>query len=230
MDTRSASGRSAFVRDIIIGMSDGITVPFALTAGISGVVSGNAVILIAGISEICAGSISMGLGGFLSARTEIDRYYAQQRDEYRQVKEGREGEKQEVRDALASYGLSQQAQNMVADELSGNEEQWVQFMMRNELGLEAPDDKRAAKSAFNIGASYIIGGLIPLTGYMATDSPRYGLILSSAITLAVLLVFGYLKSRFTREKAIRGALKTALIGVAAAGAAFTFARLLNSAA
>jgi vacuolar iron transporter family protein len=225
--TKSTSGRSAFVRDIIIGMSDGITVPFALTAGISGAVSGNAVILIAGMAEICAGSISMGLGGFLSARTEIDRYQAQEREEYREVKEGREGVKQEVRNALAHYGLSSRAQDLVAEELSTNEDQWVAFMMRNEQGLEAPDSRRAAKSAFNIGGSYIVGGIIPLMGYVVTSGPRQGLLASSAFTVACLLIFGYLKSRFTGEKAFRGALKTTLIGIVAAGAAFGLARFFT---
>lgn len=223
----STSAQSAFVRDIIIGMSDGITVPFALTAGISGAVSANTVILIAGIAEICAGSISMGLGGFLSARTEIDRYYSQERQEYREVKEGGEGEKQGVRDALAHYGLSRRAQDLVADELSANEEKWVAFMMRNELGLEAPDGRRAAKSAFNIGASYVVGGVIPLMGYVITAGPRQGLLASSGITLGCLLIFGYLKSRFTGEKPFRGALKTALIGIVAAGAAFGLARFFT---
>lgn len=219
--------RSAFVRDIIIGMSDGITVPFALTAGISGVVTGNTVIIIAGISEICAGSISMGLGGFLSAKTEIDQYYTRRAEEYREVHEVRESEKQEVRDALANYGLSEKAQNLVADELVANEDQWVRFMMRNELGLEEPDGRRAAKSAFNIGLSYVVGGIIPLSGYLFTTMPLHGLSLSSVITLACLLVFGYLKSRFMGEAAVRGALKTVAIGALAAGAAFGIAWFFN---
>lgn len=223
----STNGRSAFVRDVIIGMSDGITVPFALTAGISGAVSGNSIILIAGIAEICAGSISMGLGGFLSARTEIEHYYAEERQERREVKDSGEGEKQEVRDALASYGLSRRAQDLVADELSANEEKWVAFMMRNELGLEAPDSGRAAKSAFNIGVSYVVGGIIPLMGYVITTGPRQGLLASSTITLGGLLIFGYLKSRFTGEAPFRGALKTAFIGVLAATAAFGLARFFT---
>lgn len=220
--------RSAFIRDIIIGMSDGITVPFALTAGISGVVTGNTMIIIAGISEICAGSISMGLGGFLSARTEIDQYYARREEEYKEVREVRESEKQEVRDALAYYGLSKKAQDLVADELAADEDQWVRFMMRNELGLEEPDGRRAAKSAFNIGLSYVVGGIIPLSGYVFTSTPGRGLSISSAITFICLLVFGYLKSKFTGEDVLKGAVKTAAIGVVAASAAFGIAWFFNN--
>jgi VIT1/CCC1 family predicted Fe2+/Mn2+ transporter len=220
--------RSAFIRDVIIGMSDGITVPFALTAGISGVVTGNTMIIIAGISEICAGSISMGLGGFLSAKTEIQQYYASRAKEYKEVHEVRESEKQEVRDALAYYGLSPKAQDLVADELSADEDQWVRFMMRNELGLEEPDGHRAAKSAFNIGLSYVVGGVIPLTGYVLTATPSRGLSMSSAITFVSLLVFGYLKSKFTGEPPLRGAIKTAAIGVIAASAAFGIAWFFNN--
>lgn len=228
MDHSTTARRSAFIRDVIIGMSDGITVPFALTAGISGVVTGNTVIIIAGLSEICAGSISMGLGGFLSAKTEIDQYDASRAEEYKEVKEVRESEKQEVRDALANYGLSRKAQDLVAEELSGNEDQWVRFMMRNELGLEEPDVHRAAKSALNIGLSYVAGGIIPLTGYLVTSSPVHGLFASSLIAFVSLMIFGYLKSRFTGEHALKGALKTTAVGVLAASAAFAIAWFFNN--
>src|SRR5665213_344306 len=160
----------AFMRDVIIGLSDGITVPFALTAGISGAVASNSIIITAGIAEICAGSIAMGLGGFLSAKTEEEHYYSELAREYREVKDCYDHEKQEVRDVFANYGLSKQAQDMIADELAKDEKQWVDFMMRYELGLEEPDAQRARKSAMNIAISYIIGGLIPLLGYITTST------------------------------------------------------------
>lgn len=217
----------AFIRDLIIGLSDGITVPFALTAGISGAVTDNTIIITAGIAEICAGSIAMGLGGFLAAKTEEDHYYSELAREYKEVKDMYEHEKQEVRDVFAEYGLSAQAQNMIADELAKDEKKWVEFMMRYELGLEEPDTKRASKSAMNIAFSYIVGGLIPLMGYVFTANPQHGLRDSAIITILCLLVFGYLKSNLTGQKPVAGALKTTAIGILAAAAAFGIAYLFN---
>src|ERR1700739_1860799 len=217
----------AFVRDVIIGLSDGITVPFALTAGISGAVASNSIIITAGIAEICAGSIAMGLGGFLSAKTEADHYYSELAREYREVKECYDIEKQEVRDVFANYGLSRQAQDMIADEMVKDEKKWVEFMMRYELGLDEPDAQRARKSALNIAISYIVGGLIPLLGYITTSTPEHGLRDSSIFTILCLLIFGYLKSKFTGQEPVSGALKTTAIGILAAGAAFGIAYAFN---
>jgi VIT1/CCC1 family predicted Fe2+/Mn2+ transporter len=217
----------AFIRDIIIGLSDGITVPFALTAGISGAVSGNAIIITAGIAEICAGSIAMGLGGFLSAKTEEEHYYSELARERKEIVELYDHEKQEVRDIFAAYGLSKDTQDIVADEIAKDEAKWVEFMMRYELGLEQPDTMRARRSAMNIAFSYIIGGLIPLLGYVFTDTPQNGLRDSSIFTILCLIVFGYLKSKFTGQNPVTGALKTTAIGVLAASAAFGIAYLFN---
>ncbi len=217
----------AFVRDVIIGLSDGITVPFALTAGISGAVATNGIIITAGIAEICAGSIAMGLGGFLAAKTEEEHYYAELIREKREIKELYEHEKQEVRDVFAAYGLSKQTQDMVADEIAKDETKWVDFMMRFELGLEQPDTLRARRSAMNIAFSYIIGGLIPLMGYVTTATPQNGLRDSSIFTILCLIVFGYLKSKFTGQNPVSGALKTTAIGILAAGAAFGIAYAFN---
>jgi VIT1/CCC1 family predicted Fe2+/Mn2+ transporter len=217
----------AFVRDIIIGLSDGITVPFALTAGISGAVASNSIIITAGIAEICAGSIAMGLGGFLSAKTEEEHYYSELAREYREVKDCYEHEKQEVRDVFAAYGLSREAQNTIADELAKDEKKWVDFMMRYELGLDEPDAQRARKSAMNIAISYIVGGLIPLLGYITTSTPENGLRDSAIFTILCLIIFGYLKSKFTGQKPLAGALKTTAIGIVAAGAAFGIAYAFN---
>lgn len=217
----------AFVRDVIIGLSDGITVPFALTAGISGAVATNGIIITAGIAEICAGSIAMGLGGFLAAKTEEEHYYAELAREKREIKELYDHEKQEVRDVFAEYGLSKQTQDLVADEISKDENKWVDFMMRYELGLEQPDTLRARRSAMNIALSYIIGGLIPLMGYVTTVTPQNGLRDSSIFTILCLIVFGYLKSKFTGQNPVSGALKTTAIGILAAGAAFGIAYAFN---
>ena len=217
----------AFVRDVIIGLSDGITVPFALTAGISGAVATNGIIITAGIAEICAGSIAMGLGGFLAAKTEEEHYYAELIREKREIKELYEHEKQEVRDVFAEYGLSKQTQDLVADEIAKDENKWVDFMMKFELGLEQPDTLRARRSAMNIAFSYIIGGLIPLMGYVTTATPQNGLRDSSIFTILCLIIFGYLKSKFTGQNPVSGALKTTAIGILAAGAAFGIAYAFN---
>ena len=217
--------QSDLIRDIVIGMADGLTVPFALAAGLSGVVDTNGIIITAGIAEICAGSIAMGLGGYLAGRTEIEHYHSELNREYREVKEFYEKEKEEVREVFAAYGLSRETQNKVADELAQNEDKWVEFMMRYELGLEKPDEQRAKKSAFNIGVAYIVGGIIPLAGYIFTDHPHTGLISSSLITIVCLFVFGYYKSKMTGQPPLSGALKTTAIGVIAAAAAYFIASL-----
>ena len=219
--------QSAVIKDIVIGMADGLTVPFALAAGLSGVVDSNAIIITAGIAEICAGSIAMGLGGYLAGRTEIEHYNAELKREYEETVTRYETEKEEVREVFAHYGLSPQLQTMIADEMAKDTDKWVEFMMRYELGLEKPDEKRATKSAFNIGVSYIVGGIIPLSGYFIAHNPTQGLMYSLVITIVCLLTFGYFKSKLTGQSPIAGALKTTLIGVMAAAAAFFIAKVVE---
>jgi vacuolar iron transporter family protein len=216
-----------FLRDIVIGLSDGITVPFALTAGISGAVNSNHIIITAGIAEICAGAISMGLGGYLSGKTEEEHYYNELSREYEEVKNLPEVEKEEVKEVFAKYGLSKDTQDIVANELAKDEKQWVEFMMRYELGLEEPEKGRGAKSARNIALSYIAGGTIPLLGYVFTANPANGLRDSSIFTVICLILFGYYKSKLTGQNPFTGALKTTGIGVLAAASAFAIAYWFN---
>ncbi|MEO6168593.1 MAG: VIT1/CCC1 transporter family protein, partial [Chitinophagales bacterium] len=176
----------AVVKDIVIGMADGLTVPFALAAGLSGAVDSNTIVITAGIAEIIAGSIAMGLGGYLAGRTEADHYDAELKREYDEVEVVPEREKQEIRELLSAYGISATAQAMVADELAMKKDKWVDFMMKFELGLEKPKSNRAKKSAFNIAASYVAGGFIPLSAYFVTSHPEEGLPISAVITLAAL--------------------------------------------
>ncbi len=219
--------QSEVVRDVVIGMSDGLTVPFALAAGLSGVLSDNHLILIAGIAEISAGSIAMGLGGYLAGQTEIDHYNSEEKREYEEIITKYEFEKQEVRDVFKEYGLSEESQNIIADELAKDEKKWVDFMMKFELGLEKPDAKRATKSAFNIGIAYIVGGIIPLMGYMFTSNTIMGLRFSAAITIVCLFIFGYYKSKLTGQQPIKGALRVTFIGIVAALAAYVIASLVK---
>ncbi|MEI6816037.1 MAG: VIT1/CCC1 transporter family protein [Bacteroidota bacterium] len=219
--------QSEFVRDIVIGLSDGLTVPFALAAGLSSAVSNNHIIITAGIAEIIAGSIAMGLGGYLAGRTEIEHYQSELDREHREIKEFNDVERQEVKDIFAEYGLSAESQEIIINEMAKDEDKWVDFMMRYELGLEKPDIHRAKKSAFNIGGAYIVGGVIPLMGYVFTKTPVDGLLNSSIITVVCLLIFGYLKSRVTGQNPIQGAIKVTAIGVIAATAAFFIAKLFG---
>jgi VIT1/CCC1 family predicted Fe2+/Mn2+ transporter len=216
-----------FIKDVIIGLSDGITVPFALTAGISGAVTNNDIIITAGLAEICAGAISMGLGGFLAGKSIEEYYFSELAREHKEVEEQHEKEMEEIREIFAAYGLSKQIQNDVAEALSKDKDKWVEFMMKYELGLEKPDRTRATKSALNIAISYVLGGLIPLFGYIGTSTPAHGLRDSSIITIICLLVFGYFKSKWTGQKPVSGALKTTIIGVLAAATAFGIAWLFN---
>lgn len=218
---------SEMVRDIVIGMADGLTVPFALAAGLSGVVDSNAIVITAGVAEIVAGSIAMGLGGYLAAKTEADHYQAELKREYHEVEKVPHKEKEEIHEVLEAYGISEATRIKVADELALDKDKWVDFMMKYELGLEQPDDKRAGKSAANISISYIVGGFIPLTAYFFTSHPHDGLIYSAIITLIALFIFGYFKSKATGQSPLSGALRTTLIGALAAAAAFGIASLIK---
>lgn len=218
---------SEALRDIVIGMSDGLTVPFALAAGLSGAVNSTSIIVIAGIAEIAAGSIAMGLGGYLAGKTEQDHYNTEEKREYYEVDNLRHKEVEETKEFFAKIGLSKELQEKATEEISSNKKQWVDFMMKYELGLEKPDPKRATKSALNIGLSYIAGGLVPLSPYFFVDSPVEGLKISVIVTLLCLFIFGWFKSKITGINPWSGALRVALIGAAAAGAAFGVAKLFE---
>lgn len=215
------------IRDIVIGMSDGLTVPFALAAGLSGAVNSSGIVVTAGIAEIVAGSIAMGLGGFLAGRTEADHYNAELQREYDEVERVPEQEKFEVKEVFAGFGLSEKLQDQIAEEMSKDKDQWVDFMMRYELGLEKPEANRASQSAVTIGISYIVGGIIPLSPYFFVANSEHALYYSCAITMVCLFVFGYFKSKVTGQPAISGALKVLIIGALAAAAAFVMAKLIN---
>ncbi len=214
------------VRDFVIGMSDGLTVPFALAAGLSGAVDNNAIIITAGLAEIAAGSIAMGLGGYLAGRTEIEHYDSEEKREYEEIEKLHEVEIRETKEIFAQYGLSDQMQETVAREMAKNPKQWVDFMMRFELGLERPDKNRAHESAFIIGVSYIIGGLIPLSTYFLTDSVTKGLESSIIVTVGCLIIFGIVKSKLTGQPILKGALRVTIVGAIAAAAAFALAKLI----
>jgi vacuolar iron transporter family protein len=217
---------SAKVRDFVIGMSDGLTVPFALAAGLSGAVDSTAIVITAGLAEIAAGSIAMGLGGYLAGRTEIEHYDSEERREYDEVEHKHEVEIKETKEIFAEYGLSEELQEKIAREMAKNPKKWVDFMMRFELGLERPDKNRAHQSAFIIAISYIVGGLIPLSAYFFTETASEGLVYSSIITLICLVVFGLVKSKLTGQPLFKGALRVTLVGAAAAAAAFGIAKLI----
>ena len=219
---------SAMLQDVVIGLSDGLTVPFALAAGLSGAVASSGLVITAGLAEIVAGSIAMGLGGYLAGRTEVEHYDAEQARERREVREVPEIERAEVDELLAAMGLSNETRRLAVAELTADPEQWVKFMMKYELGLEEPDPKQAPKSAVTISSAYAVGGLIPLSAYFFTDTPARGLAWSAAITLLCLLVFGFFKSRMTGQPAVAGAIKMAVVGALAAAAAFGIARLVTS--
>src|SRR5690348_6114784 len=219
--------QSEFVRDVVIGMSDGLTVPFALAAGLSSASVDNHIILTAGMAEIIAGSIAMGLGGYLAGKTEVEHYDSELKREYREIKEFYNVEIKECKDIFANYGLSEENQEILVRELAKNDDKWVDFMMKFELGLDKPDINRARQSARNIGLAYIVGGVVPLSAYLFTDTPHAGLLISSVITILCLMVFGYYKSKVTDQPPMRGAFRTMLIGVLAASAAYFVARLFS---
>lgn len=211
---------SDFISDIVIGMSDGLTVPFALAAGLSGAVSSNTIIITAGIAEIVAGCIAMGLGGYLAGKTEHEHYQSELKREYEEVEIYPEKELEEVKEIFAEYGIDYAGQTLIATQLSKDKTKWVNFMMKYELGLEEPAYYRARNSALTIGLAYLVGGLLPLSAYFFTATPHEGLFISAIITTACLFFFGYFKSKITGQPPLKGALKVTAIGLIAAAAAY----------
>ena len=214
------------VRDIVIGMSDGLTVPFALAAGLSGAVNSTGIIITAGLAEIAAGSIAMGLGGYLAAKSDAEHYASERAREALEVREKPAAEAAEVRAVLQSYGLTAEESAPIVDAFRTRPETWVDFMMRFELGLEKPNPRRALTSALTIAGAYIAGGFIPLGPYLLSSSAKTGLVVSVVVTLIALTLFGYVKGHFTGTAPVRGALQTVLIGGLAAAAAFGIARAI----
>jgi len=215
------------VRDIVIGMSDGLTVPFALAARISGAGAGTSIVVTAGLAEIAAGSIAMGLGGFLAARTDLEHYEIERQRETDEVKQVPDRERAEVAQIFREYGLSDSELKPVVDALCKEPGNWVDFMLRYELGLEAPDPSRASQSALTIALSYIAGGLIPLAPYMILPNLTTALLSSIGLTLAALFFFGFFKAKFTGLNPLRSGIQTILVGGLAAAAAFLLARWIG---
>jgi vacuolar iron transporter family protein len=215
------------VRDVVIGMADGLTVPFALAAGLSAVAASR-VIVVAGLAEIVAGSIAMGLGGYLAARSDAEHYESERAREEAEVVEKPADERREVQEILESYGLTDEQIDPILSAFESKPKVWVDWMMRFELGLEEPDPKRALRSALTIAASYIAGGLIPLSPYMVAEHASVALLYSVAATIVALAIFGYIKGRFTGAPPLRSSIQTTVIGGLAAGAAYAIAKMFSS--
>lgn len=218
---------SEVVRDTVIGMADGLTVPFALAAGLSGAIDQTAIIVTAGLAEIAAGSIAMGLGGYMAAKSDAEHYAKEREREKREVAEIPHEEMREVAEVFQAYGLTPEQTWPIVQALRKQPRNWVDFMMRFELGLEKPDPKRALTSALTIAGAYVAGGLIPLSPYILLPTASDALLLSVVLTLIALLIFGFVKGRFTGTRPLRSALQTAFIGSVAAGAAFAIARMIG---
>jgi VIT1/CCC1 family predicted Fe2+/Mn2+ transporter len=218
---------SKAVRDVVIGMSDGLTVPFALAAGLSGAVDNTAVVITAGLAEVVAGSIAMGLGGYLAARTDAEHYVNERLNEEREIVEVPERERQEVVDVLQSFGLPPETVATVTQAICSDRQRWVDFMMKFELELEEPDPRRASRSALTIAGSYIVGGLIPLAPYFFSRTIEPALLASCVVTALALFAFGYVKGRFTVKTPLRSAWQTVFVGGLAATAAFALAKFLG---
>ena len=215
------------VRDVVIGMSDGLTVPFALAAGLTGAIASSRLVLTAGFAEIAAGSIAMGLGGYLAARSDAEHYASERKREEEEIVTVPDVEAKEVQDIFKTYGLTDNESASVVEALRQRPQDWVDFMMRFELGLEKPEPGRALKSALTIALSYVVGGIIPLSAYLVFADAHRALNVSCAVTLVALLVFGAIKGRFTGTPMLRSGFQTALIGGLAAAAAFGIARMIS---
>ena len=215
------------VRDVVIGMADGLTVPFALAAGLSGAIASSKIVVTAGLAEVVAGSIAMGLGGYLAARSDAEHYVSERAREEREIETVPEIEAAEVREIFEDYGLNVEQSTLVVDALRQNPQKWTDFMMRFELGLEKPEPKRALHSALTIAGAYIVGGLIPLSPYILLPDAGEALRVSVGVTLVALAIFGAVKGRFTGAGMGKSALQTTLVGGLAAAAAFIIARWIS---
>ena len=220
-------GQSDAVKDVVIGAADGLTVPFALAAGLAGAVAGANIVVTAGLAEIAAGAIAMGLGGYLAAQSERDHFESEYRRERREIDEIPQEESREVAEIFRSYGVSGSDLDRVVGALSADPARWADFMMRFELGLERPAASRALRSAVTIGVSYFLAGLVPLVPYMVMSSIRQAFLVSVAVTLATLLVFGGVKGKLTGVSPLRAAFQTMVVGGVAAGIAYAVAQLVS---
>ena len=227
MENNNNKKSSDLVKDIIIGVSDGLTVPFALTAGMSGVLDTNHLVIVSGIAEIAAGCISMGLGGFLSGESEKDHYESLSNQEYHEIETIPDSELKEVEDVFLDLGVDDDLSKKVAYQISKNKDNWVEFMMKFEIGLEKPVKNRALRSGATIAASYLAGGFIPLFPYFLAPNNHQGLIWSCVVTIIALIIFGYFKSKVTGQKLIPGTIKVTVIGVVAAAAAYFLAKAVS---
>jgi VIT1/CCC1 family predicted Fe2+/Mn2+ transporter len=220
---------SDVVADIVLGMADGLTVPFAIAAGLSGAKVASTIVVIGGLSEIAAGAISMGVGGFLSARQDIEHYRAEREREIKETEEVPDQERREVAMILQDWGLNEEEAEPVVEALSQDREKWVNFMMRFELDLEKPERLRALQSGITIGLAYAVAGFIPLSPYFGIKNVSNALYVSAGVTMLAMFVFGYVKARVTGVNALRSALQTLILGALAAGAAFGISRLVRGA-
>lgn len=220
-------GGNEIVRDIVIGMSDGLTVPFALAAGLSGAATSTAIVVTAGMAELAAGSIAMGLGGYLAARTDAEHYQAERARELSEIEQVPERETEEIAEVFRGYGLADDELTPLVSAIRADPEQWLEFMMRFELGMEAPDPARARTSALTIGLAYVAGGLIPLAPYILFSDLNRALLFSVVVTLVALFLFGFGKGYFTGLSPVRAGVQTVFVGGLAAAAAFALARLLG---
>jgi VIT1/CCC1 family predicted Fe2+/Mn2+ transporter len=219
--------QNAVVRDLVIGTADGLTVPFALAAALSGAVAANPLIVTAGLAEIAAGCVAMGLGGYLAARTDAEHYASERRREEEESHLYPEREKWEVAAILHRYGVRGEVLRQAVDAIASDRKKWVDFMMRFELDLSEPDPNRAARSAATIGGAYVVGGLIPLLPYMIFSTTKPALLVSAGLTSMALFGFGWLKARATGLPPLRVATQTLAIGGAAAVVAYLVASLFG---
>lgn len=221
------NSNSGLVRDIIIGMSDGLTVPFALTAGLSGVLNTNHLIIVSGLSEIAAGCISMGLGGYLAGESEVEHYDSELEREFSEIESVPDTELKEVNDILVDLGVEESLSRQVALQISKDKVRWADFMMKLELNMERPAKNRAAKSAMTIALSYLVGGFIPLFPYIVFKVSKDGFYASCVVTIIALLFFGYFKSKVTGQPLVKGTIKVAMTGIIAAAAAYLLAKAVS---
>ncbi|KTW30846.1 hypothetical protein T552_00557 [Pneumocystis carinii B80] len=228
MEMTSESSR--IISDIILGLSDGLTVPFSLAAGLSSFYNSK-IVLTAGMAELISGAVSMGLGGYLAVKSEVEHFEHIRRTQMDLLIHAPENRSQQILNQLESYGIVNEVCRPLVFCLKQNPIDFVNFVMRFDLCLQKPSLRTAWFSAITIAMSYFLGGLIPLIPYIIFYNDTFlGFKISVILVAIVLFIFGYLKSIYligSIKKSIYSAFQTLLVGIIAAISAFTIVYLLG---
>jgi VIT1/CCC1 family predicted Fe2+/Mn2+ transporter len=205
------ASRGAALRNFVFGTSDGLVTVLAFVAGVSASLATRKLVLMAGLAEMFAGAVSMGLGAFLGTRAEKDWYERERQREEMEVAKIPHLEKEELRDIYRKKGLDGETLERVVDAFTANEKRWVDIMMSEELGLQ-PVEGSPVSAGLIVGISYVLAAAVPLVPYLFLVGTR-ALLASMTITAAALYAVGVAKARLTQRPELRAGIETMMTGL-----------------